>query len=123
MTSYPSHFQAKGVSLLWLTYLSYLLVLPSIFGMLVNEYEAKMLRPLADQNGEKNADVAQMLWSHHVWLRRTFWLFVVFAMMALGTAYYGFGLLVGVGAIVWWLYRVVRGMIALSGTHPMPVQP
>ncbi len=123
MTALQKRFRITGVSLLWLTYLSYLLVIPSVLGLIVNVYESKALRRLADQEGTEKAEVAKMLWSHHEWLRRTFVMFVVFGMMAVGTAYYGFGLVLGAGVVAWWIYRVVRGMVALSATHTLPVTP
>lgn len=123
MTALQKRFRMTGVSLLWLTYLSYLLVIPSVLGLIVNVYESKALRQLADQEGTEKAEVAKMLWSHHEWLRRTFVMFFVFGMMAVGTAYYGFGLVLGAGVVAWWIYRVVRGMVALSATHTLPVTP
>lgn len=63
--------------------------------------------------------------SHHVWMLRTFWwyllwnvlsgaLFITIILIPLG--YIGFGV-----AFLWWIYRVVRGLINYAERRPMPI--
>ncbi|MDD3763246.1 MAG: hypothetical protein PHP86_08165 [Nevskiales bacterium] len=58
--------------------------------------------------------------SHHQWLIRTFWWNLLWAVIfgLLTLVWIGFiGLF---GLLVWWLYRVIRGLIAYSNGQPMP---
>jgi len=38
-----------------------------------------------------------------------------------GTAYRGVGYVLGIGAIVWWIYRMLRGIIAYVANKHLPV--
>jgi uncharacterized membrane protein len=42
-------------------------------------------------------------------------------MAGIGTMYYGVGYVVASAAIVWWFYRVIKGMIAFANHRSMPV--
>lgn len=58
--------------------------------------------------------------SHHRWLIRTFWWSllwgVIFGLLAIVLV--GF---VGLfGLLIWWIYRVVKGLIDYSNNRPMP---
>lgn len=58
--------------------------------------------------------------SHHSWLIRTFWWSLGWSVLfgLLTIVFVGFiGLL---GLVVWWLYRVIRGLIAYSNAQAMP---
>jgi hypothetical protein len=41
--------------------------------------------------------------------------------MGYGAAYWGMGYLLGMGAVVWWIYRMLRGIISYAANKPMPV--
>lgn len=67
--------------------------------------------------GETNNEFIR---SHHRWLIRTFWWTllwgVIFGLLAIVLV--GF---VGLfGLLIWWIYRVVRGLIDYSNNKPMP---
>lgn len=58
--------------------------------------------------------------NHHRWLIRTFWWnllwCVVFGVLTIVfVGYLGF-----IGLVVWWLYRVIRGLIAYSNGNLLP---
>ena len=58
--------------------------------------------------------------NHHRWLIRTFWWnllwCVVFGVLTIVfVGYLGF-----VGLVIWWLYRVIRGLIAYSNGNLLP---
>jgi uncharacterized membrane protein len=113
------HYQHTEKRILWLTYVLYLLVVPSVLGLLINLFKTRQYKSVARQP-RPPAELA-LLNSHHLWLERTFFGVLGFAMVALGTAYYGFGLLVAVGVIAWGIYRLVRGVFRLGEKKPMPV--
>lgn len=58
--------------------------------------------------------------SHHLWLIRTFWWGLLWAVIAGSLVWAGIGLL-GMAALgVWWIYRIVRGLMAYSRREAMP---
>ena len=105
--------------LLWLTYFLYLLIAPALIGFginfLVSKIQEKTPRRFPAWNENK-----EIILSHHRWLMRTFIFVSVFVMAGLGTMYYGVGYFVAGAAIVWWFYRVIRGMVAFAGHRRMP---
>lgn len=59
--------------------------------------------------------------SHHVWMLRTFWWTLLWSILCIPLFFVvvGFFLYAAVG--LWWLYRVVRGMINFTEKRPMPI--
>lgn len=58
---------------------------------------------------------------HHRWLLRTFWwgLFWWLVCAALTVVFIG---LIGFGILaIWWIYRIVRGLLAFSERKPLPL--
>jgi uncharacterized membrane protein len=77
-------------------------------------------------NYVKRGDVAgTYLASHFSWQIRTFWFALLWVIIAflLGITIIGipFALLIGAGAGIWVLYRIIRGWLALQEQRPMPV--
>lgn len=103
--------------ILWVTYVLQLLVVPAVFGAVIN---ALQLRHYRNLDVKPNATDTLVV-SHHQWLLRTFLITLFFIAMAAGTLYYGVGYLVGTGVVVWWIYRMVRGLISCAENKPMPV--
>jgi uncharacterized membrane protein len=69
--------------------------------------------------------VGTMVYSHHTWMIRSFWWYVVWMIVAgiLFVTIIGIPLawLVGVVAWVWMAYRIIRGFLDLNNNRPMPV--
>lgn len=59
--------------------------------------------------------------SHHVWMLRTFWWTLLWSVLSWPLCFVlvGFVTLAAVG--IWWIYRVVRGLINYSNHVPMPI--
>ena len=59
--------------------------------------------------------------SHHVWMLRTFWWTLLWSLLSwpLCLIVVGFFTLAIVG--LWWLYRVIRGLINFAERRPMPI--
>jgi uncharacterized membrane protein len=77
-------------------------------------------------NYVKRSDVeGTYLASHFSWQIRTFWFALLWVIIAflLGITIIGipFALLIGAGAGIWVLYRIIRGWLALQEQRPMPV--
>lgn len=106
--------------MLWVIYCLYLLTLPSIIGAFISWLEVrKTEKQLAEHNTPMD-EASQIIDSHHHWLIRTFVICLVLSMCAIGTTYYGVGYVVGLATILWWYFRVIKGMVRLYENRPMP---
>ena len=120
MTTYEE-FQESQKRVLWSTYILYILLFPAIFGFVINIIMLYKYRRLSKENDAQMADLVTMFWGHHLWLFRTFIITVCFGMAAIGTIYYAVGYVMAMGVIIWWFYRIIRGIKALLEFHPVPV--
>jgi uncharacterized membrane protein len=69
----------------------------------------------------KRDEVSPELASHHRWMIRTFWWGLFWCVISLVLALVLVGFLVYFVVVVWWIYRHVRGLLALSENKPLPV--
>ena len=58
--------------------------------------------------------------SHHAWMIRSFWWAILWCVLGLVTIVIGVGFVILFLAWVWYIYRHVRGLIALLNGEPMP---
>lgn len=69
--------------------------------------------------------VGTMVYSHHTWMIRSFWVYAACMVVAFLLAITIIGIpiawLVGVGAWLWMAYRIIRGFLDLNQNRPMPV--
>jgi len=82
------------------------LLLPSVFALVLN-YQRR------DRSGPCYG-------SHHRWMIRTFWWGIFWGVLGLLLFFVLIGYVVLVGLSVWWVYRVIRGALALADEEPMP---
>lgn len=106
---------------LWLTYLLYALFITAPVAALLSIVKAVQYRRLLKQEDRPDAKELQMLTDHYDWLNRTLLVTLLLGMMAVGTIYYLFGYLFAAAALVWWVYRIGRGVIALLDYKSPPV--
>jgi uncharacterized membrane protein len=81
--------------------------LPSIIGLILNYL--------------KRGVSGEVLDSHHTWMIRSFWWAILWSVIGLLTFVIGVGMVILLVAWVWYIYRHVRGLIALANGEPMPV--
>jgi uncharacterized membrane protein len=66
-----------------------------------------------------------MVYSHHSWMIRSFWIYigcmVVAVLLAITIVGIPLAWLVGLAAWIWKAYRLIRGFIDLNNNRPMPV--
>jgi uncharacterized membrane protein len=66
-----------------------------------------------------------MVYTHHTWMIRSFWWYVVWMVVAFMLAATIIGIplawLVGVVAWFWMAYRIIKGFMDLNNNRPMPV--
>ena len=106
---------------LWLTYILYILLFPALLGFIINLVMLSKYKRLSKSNDAVNADIVNMFWGHHLWLFRTFIITACFGMAAAGTIYSAVGYVLGAGVIIWWFYRILRGVTALLAYHQVTV--
>jgi uncharacterized membrane protein len=88
------------------------LALPSIVGLIINYI--------------KRGDSGALLASHHSWMIRTFWWTLLWSVIVVLSYFFLIGFAIGGIAFfvlwIWYLYRHVRGLIALANVEP-PMPP
>lgn len=113
----PAHTDYRPQRMiLWLAYAMYVLVLPAFVGYGLAAWQAHKL----NRDGDTPSGTYLLLLSHLEWLKRTFVAALFFGMVAIGTAYYGWGYLFAAGIGLWFVYRVVRGLFTLVSNRPVP---
>ena len=80
--------------------------IPSIVGLIINYVKRDGYDELFD--------------SHHAWMIRSFWWAILWCVLGLVTFIIGVGVVILVLAWLWYIYRHVRGLIALINGNPMP---
>ena len=111
-----------SLSTVWLTYLLHMLIITAPIAALINalcirEYKRQWCEPGAQHN-----DALLYVTSHHQWMLSTFIGVFLMAMVTIGTIGYGFGVLVAVAAVLWWMYRVVKGIAELMHHRALPLE-
>ena len=119
MTKHTISSDKSGTAVLWTTYFLYLLFAPALVGFGINYLASKSHEKLPKQFPAWNEN-KEIILSHHQWLMRTFVFVSMFIMIGFGTMFYGVGYVIAVAAIIWWFYRVIKGMVAFANRRRMP---
>ena len=108
--------------ILWTSYFFYLLIFPALLGLIINIIEAYRFKKTNTNNQLEVDKTLFELNLHHHWLMRTFIVVVLMAMASIGTMFYGYGYVLAFGTILWWFYRIFRGMLALTQHKILPIE-
>ena len=105
----------------WLTYFLHMLIVTAPIAALINalcirEYKRRWCEPGAQQN-----EALLYVTSHHQWMLTTFIAVFFMIMVTIGTIGYGFGVLVAVAAVLWWVYRMFKGVAELLRQRALPL--
>lgn len=68
-----------------------------------------------------NETASDFVRSHHRWLLRTFWYGLLWAIVATGLMVIGIGFLIYLAVGIWYLYRIIRGVLNFTERKPMPL--
>ena len=68
----------------------------------------------------RRREAGAVLASHHRWMIRTFWWTLAWALVAVITSIVYIGLFLLIAVEIWWLYRHIRGLLALMDDRPLP---
>ena len=62
----------------------------------------------------------EILQTHHSWMIRTFWWALLWVLISAVTWFLVIGVFVAAAVWLWWMYRIIRGLIYLADNKPMP---
>lgn len=113
--------KSSELTVLWLVYVLYFLGPPAIVGFSINYYEIKKYKRLKLEGNNIDLSNYEFYDSHHQWLLRTFILAFLLVLAAIGTIYYGAGLIIAVLAAIWWFYRIIKGVVYLAKNRVLPL--
>ena len=106
--------------LLSFVYALYILGITAPIGFVVSAFKVYRFKRLAENaSGPLDHEVV-LIATHYEWLVRTFIFMAVLAMAAVGLAYYIVGYLIAGIALLWWVYRLIRGAGGLIAHRVMP---
>ena len=105
---------------IWASYGLHLLLIPAILGLIINYFKNRQYSYIEYEDDSDDTIPVFLLQSHHQWLIRTFNFLLIMFMLAVGTMYYGVGYLIAAAAVIWWFYRMIRGIVSLIIRRPMP---
>ena len=108
------------VIIVWVSYVLYLMFIPALFGFLASYIASRIYGKSLPDRSDRHHEISEVIASHYQWLIRTFIFVSAFVMMGIGTSYYGVGYFVAIAAILWWFYRVIKGMLAFAYRRRMP---
>jgi len=115
------HYAAGQRLIVGLAYVLHILLIPAILAAIINVLKIREYdKPTPSQDGGRR-DAAKLFESHHKWLLNTFIIALFFMAAGYGTMYYGVGYALVIGAAVWWMYRILRGIVTFAANKPMPV--
>ncbi len=104
-----------------ITYLLYALVITAPIGLAINALRVRHFRNrLSGVSAQDRADSARTATEHHLWLMRTLGVMVIMLMISVGTAYTYFGVIIFAGTMVWFTYRIGKGIMALAEGRHLP---
>jgi uncharacterized membrane protein len=105
---------------LWSAYVFHLLILPALFGLLINYRKSKQYQIIEYEDDSQDTVPVGVFLSHHLWLKHSFMVLLLAA--ALGSTacifsaeFYALGVI-----SLWWMGRILRGMLNLWFNKPMP---
>ncbi len=58
--------------------------------------------------------------SHHAWMMRTFWWSLLWSVISFVLCFVAVGVVTFAILFFWYLYRVIRGVLAMNELRPMP---
>lgn len=110
---YSAHSSERERNILWAAYVLhaaslFTIWLTSVAGVIVNHIKYA-------ESGD------EILASHHRWLLRTFWFALLWNIVCIPLAFVFIGFIGFVIVAVWFIYRLVRGILALVDGRPMPM--
>jgi uncharacterized membrane protein len=106
---------------LWLAYCLHIFILPSLLALMINFRKSKQYQSIEYEDDSEDTIPVGVFLSHHLWMIRSFTELLVLATLGGATLIFNFGFYALVFVLVWWVYRILRGVLSLCLGKPMPV--
>jgi len=104
--------KAKAVKWLWIAYWLYAATI--LFGL------CAIAAIIIDYIKSDDLQACGGIYTSHVrWQIRTFWYTLLWAVIAAVLSVVFIGVFIGAAVAIWYMYRVIKGMIYLSDNKPM----
>ena len=110
----------SGIIFLSFTYALYIITVTAPIGFVISAIKVYRFKKFAEKSAEPPDQDVVLIATHYEWLVRTFIFMAVLTMAAVGLAYYIVGYAIAGLAVVWWFYRLIRGVMALMSYRTMP---
>lgn len=108
------------VVFLALVYTLYIILITAPIGFVISALKVYLFKSHAEHADVEPNHEMVLIATHHEWLVRTFIGMLFMSMAALGLSYYLVGFIVAFFAVGWWLYRLIKGIVALVAHREMP---
>jgi len=118
-TTYPG-VKWSEVILLSFVYALFLAVVTAPLGFIISAVKVYIFKRDVEKGAASPDEETLLVATHYEWLVRTFIFMVVLVMATVGLLYYIWGFVIGGVAVVWWFYRLIRGIVALMAYRSMP---
>ena len=105
---------------LYLVYSLYILTVTAPIGFIISAVKVYLFKRSAEKDARSLNQEDILIATHYEWLVRTFIFLAILVMAAVGLAYYIVGYLIAGLAVLWWFYRLIRGVAALITHRIMP---
>lgn len=112
-TQYPTTDNERERNILWAAYILHVL---SIFTVWLTSVAGVVINHIKYAESDD-----PVLASHHRWLLRTFWFALLWNLICIPLAFFFIGFIGFVIVAIWFVYRLVRGVLALVDHKPMPM--
>jgi uncharacterized membrane protein len=106
---------------LWLAYCLHIFILPSLLALMINFRKSKQYQSIEYEDDSEDTIPVGVFLSHHLWMIRSFAELLVLAMLGCAAFVFDFGFYALVFVLMWWVYRILRGVLSLCLGRPMPV--
>jgi uncharacterized membrane protein len=108
------------VIFLTFVYALYILAVTAPIGFVISAIKVYRFKRLAERSTTPPDEETILIATHYEWLVRTSIFMAVLVMASVGLAYYILGIVIAGIAVVWWFYRLIRGVVALVSYKTMP---
>ncbi len=106
---------------LWLAYALHMFILPSLFGLIINYRKSKQYRGIEYEDDSEDTIPVGIFLTHHLWMMRSFATLLIFTVLGMAATIFDLEFNILIFTVVWWVYRIFRGMFSLCRNQPMPI--
>ena len=118
--STTTYADVKWSEVMFLSFVYALYLVTAPLGFIVSGYKVYRFKRSTEHGSGPPDQETVLMATHYEWLVRTFIFMAVLVMASVGLAYYIVGYAIAGLAVIWWFYRIIRGVTALMAHRIMP---